>query len=190
MVGRHNPNAFPLAAAPQTPAFSSDLWAVPGLGGCPLNFPRGYVIMVPRDKCLQLLSNPHTRIQLTLITVTGGADRATDQHPWKHTEQLLVLQRRKRIRIRMRTRQARAAAFFSPQSPGQETFASPGGRSIIYGRNWPAANDCSQVGAGKEVWRLITFNVITLDLQQGMRQRNLAFSLFSLPALAFNDSRT
>lgn len=146
------------------------------------------MIMVPRDKRLQLLSNPHTRIQLTLITITGGADWAADQHPWKHTEQLLVLQRRKRIR--MRTRQARAVAFFSPRSPGQETFASSGGRSIVYGRNWPAANDCSQVGAGKEVWRLITFNVITLDLQQGMRQRNLAFSLFSLPALAFNDSRT
>lgn len=61
-----------------------------------------------------MLSNPHTRIQLTLITITGGADWAADQHPWKHTEQLLVLQRRKKIRIRMRTRQARAAAFFSP----------------------------------------------------------------------------
>lgn len=41
------------------------------------------------------------------------------------------------------------------------------------------------MGAGKEVWRLITFNVIILDLEQGMRQRNLAFSFF-LPASIFN----
>lgn len=68
-------------------------------------------------------------------------------------------------------------------SPGQETFANSVGKGIICCRNWPAANDCSQVGVGKEVWRIITFNVITLDLQQGTRQRNLAFSLFppSLP---------
>lgn len=76
VVGRHNPNAFPLAAVPQTPAFFRGQRAVPGLGGCPLNFPRGCVIMVPWDKRLQLLSNLHTRIQLTLITITGGADQA------------------------------------------------------------------------------------------------------------------
>jgi len=78
----------------------------------------------------------------------------------------------------------RIAAFFSLQSPGQKTFANLIGRSIIYGRNWPAANDCSQVGAGKEVWRLIMLNVITLDLQQCMRQSNLAFSVFSPPCLS------
>lgn len=78
----------------------------------------------------------------------------------------------------------RVTAFFSPQSPGQKTFANLIGRSIIYGRNWPEANDRSQVGAGKEVWRLIMFNVITLDLQQRMQQSNLAFSVFSPPCLS------
>lgn len=71
----------------------------------------------------------------------------------------------------------------SLRSPAQENFANSVGRSIICCRNWPATYDCSQVGVGKEVWMLITFNVITLDLQQGMRQKELAFSLFpcSLP---------
>lgn len=50
----------------------------------------------------------------------------------------------------------------------QETSANAVGKDIGCCRNWPATNDCSHVGVGKEVWRLITFNGITLDLEQGM----------------------
>lgn len=51
---------------------------------------------------------------------------------------------------------------------GQETSANAVGKDIGCCRNWPATNDCSLVGVGKEVWRLITLNVINLDLEQGM----------------------
>lgn len=50
---------------------------------------------------------------------------------------------------------------------GQDS-ANAVGKGIGCCRNWPATNDCSQVGMGKEVWRLITLNVITLDLEQAM----------------------
>lgn len=50
---------------------------------------------------------------------------------------------------------------------GQDS-ANAVGKDIGCCRNWPATNDCSQVRMGKEVWRLITLNVITLDLEQAM----------------------
>jgi len=62
-----------------------------------------------------------------------------------------------------RAGQGRAGQQLLHLSAVQENFANLVGKSIVCCRNWPAANDCSQVGAGKEVWRLITFNVITLD---------------------------